>query len=60
MPCLGKLVTNNFAAYDWLQESTFKFLSKAELAELFAANGFSQVAVYPFAGGVAAAHICTK
>ena len=60
MPILGKLVTNNFAAYDWLQESTFKFLSKAELAELFAANGFSQVAVYPFAGGVAAAHICTK
>ena len=51
--CLGKLVTNNFAAYDWLQESTFKFLSKAELAELFAANGFSRCCV-SFAGGVAA------
>lgn len=60
MPLVGKLVTNNYHAYDWLQLSTFNFLSKAELARLFTANGFSQVFVHSYSGGVAAMHLCIK
>ncbi|HZK24385.1 MAG TPA: demethylmenaquinone methyltransferase [Oscillospiraceae bacterium] len=60
MPLIGKIVSNNYEAYNWLQQSTFNFLNKAELAQLFIDNGFSQVFVHSFSGGVAAMHLCIK
>ncbi|NLZ38762.1 MAG: demethylmenaquinone methyltransferase [Firmicutes bacterium] len=60
MPLLGKILTNNYQAYSWLQKSTLHFPDKERLADLFTSVGFKWVQVYSFCGGIIALHIGIK
>ena len=54
MPVIGKIVSNNYAAYAWLSKSTFAFSEKSKLALWFEQAGFQQVRIKQLCGGVAA------
>lgn len=56
VPFLGRVLPGG-EAYTYLPASVRRFPAPAELAALFAANGFSRVRYRTFAGGIVALHI---
>lgn len=60
MPMIGQLFSKHKKEYQWLNDSTKKFLSKKELKNLFVKTGFANVKVKSYAGGSAALHIGVK
>jgi demethylmenaquinone methyltransferase/2-methoxy-6-polyprenyl-1,4-benzoquinol methylase len=56
IPLLGKLISGNSDAYQYLPESTQAFKTPEELAELMRAAGFEQVAWRTFMFGTMAVH----
>lgn len=60
VPCLGGLFTGRYKEYLWLQESTWGFSDKKELAEQFMEAGFENIVIKQYLGGVAAMHLGIK
>ena len=60
MPTMGQLFSKHKKEYQWLNDSTEKFLSKKELKSLFKKVGFDHVKVKTYAGGAAALHVGIK
>ncbi len=56
IPFLGRLISGNADAYDYLPESTQKFKTPDELAALMRAAGFANVAYKTFMFGTMAVH----
>jgi demethylmenaquinone methyltransferase/2-methoxy-6-polyprenyl-1,4-benzoquinol methylase len=56
IPQIGKLVTGDAASYQYLVESIRRFPIQSEFAQLMEAQGFSNVSVTNFSGGIAALH----
>jgi len=56
MPRMAALAVGHRRQYQWLNDSTEAFLSKAELAQLMEDCGFTDVRVKSFFMGVAALH----
>lgn len=53
MPMLGKCLTNNQQAYQYLCQSIQTFIAPEELENLLNCNGFIHTKRYPLAGGIA-------
>lgn len=53
LPFLGKWLTNNEQAYEYLYKSIQSFTSPEELEKLLAANGFCYTQTHSLAGGIA-------
>lgn len=60
LPILGKWITTNQAAYNYLQNSIQDFSSPEELKESFVDCGFYNVATQPLMGGIASIIIANK
>lgn len=60
VPAIGALVTHKKAEYQWLNDSTEAFLSKAELATLMQNVGLANVGYRSFLFGSAALHFGIK
>jgi demethylmenaquinone methyltransferase/2-methoxy-6-polyprenyl-1,4-benzoquinol methylase len=60
MPLIGRWVSKHRTAYSWLPESTRVFPPPAELARRMTAQGFDDVEVHRFLGGVCAMHVGTR
>lgn len=60
MPLLGKILTKQKAEYQYLDETTEKFMSYQELVELMQKIGFKEVKYERYNFGAAAAHFGTK
>lgn len=60
IPKIGKLVTQNEEAYQYLVESIERFPSQEELATLMRYCGFNQVAYQNLTGGIVAIHSAQK
>ncbi|PAB58398.1 demethylmenaquinone methyltransferase [Anaeromicrobium sediminis] len=60
MPRIGQLFSKHRKEYQWLNDSTEKFLSKKELKDLFLKVGLTNVKVKSYAGGSSALHIGVK
>ncbi len=56
IPLLGRLISGNADAYEYLPESTQKFKTPDELAALMRAAGFQNVQYQPFMFGTMAVH----
>ncbi len=54
MPAIGKIVTGNEEAYQYLVESIRKFPAKEEVVEMVRGAGFEQVEMRALSGGIAA------
>lgn len=59
VPMMGRLV-HHYQAYNYLQSSTHRFVSVAELVTMFEAAGLTQVHYERFNLGAAAVHLGTK
>lgn len=59
VPLMGRLA-HHYQAYNYLQQSTHRFVSVSELANMFAAAGLSQVHYQQFNLGAAAVHFGVK
>jgi len=53
LPFLGKWLTDNAEAYQYLCQSIQTFTAPDELQKLLLTNGFQSTKIYPLAGGVA-------
>lgn len=53
MPFLGKWLTDNEQAYQYLCQSIQTFTAPEDLQNLLLANGFEKTKIYPLAGGIA-------
>lgn len=60
MPRLGQLFAKHKEEYQWLNDSTEKFLNKKELKVLFEKAGLKNVKIISYAGGSAALHLGIK
>ncbi len=60
MPVFGKLFAKKQEEYNWLQKSTFGFLSPKELAKLFAQVGFDHIEYKTYSFGASALHYGVK
>ena len=60
IPVLGRMIADDEAAYAYLTGSTMDFYSAADLAELFVAAGFTDVAFKKFMFGTIGVHWGTK
>ncbi|KJR99368.1 MAG: ubiquinone biosynthesis protein UbiE [Desulfobulbaceae bacterium BRH_c16a] len=56
IPVLGKLIADDEAAYSYLTGSTMDFYKAEELADLFAASGFTKVGFKKFMFGTIGVH----
>ena len=56
LPRIGRIVTNDEAAYRYLVESIRTFPTQQELADMFSQAGFVQVRVRNLSSGIAAIH----
>ncbi|MEM1282361.1 MAG: bifunctional demethylmenaquinone methyltransferase/2-methoxy-6-polyprenyl-1,4-benzoquinol methylase UbiE [Chlamydiota bacterium] len=53
LPIIGKFVTDNQQAYEYLCSSIHHFTAPVELAQLMKDEGFSNVTITPLTGGIA-------
>ncbi len=53
IPILGGLLTGNRAAYEYLPESSQKFMCGPELCERLSSHGYGKVSYRPLSGGIA-------
>lgn len=53
MPFLGKWLTDNQQAYQYLCQSIQTFTAPEDLQKLLVANGFDKTKIYPLTGGIA-------
>ncbi len=60
LPILGKIVTNNQDAYNYLQGSIRTFISPTELEKIMVDSGLTQIKRLPLAGGIATILVGTK
>lgn len=60
MPILGQLFSKHKKEYQWLNDSTEKFLNKKQLKKLFVKAGLEDVKITSYALGAAALHIGVK
>ncbi|MBS4169221.1 bifunctional demethylmenaquinone methyltransferase/2-methoxy-6-polyprenyl-1,4-benzoquinol methylase UbiE [Parachlamydia sp. AcF125] len=60
LPLLGKWLTNNKAAYQYLCSSIHTFVPPSEISRMLQEEGFQQITLTPLFGGVATLFICQK
>jgi demethylmenaquinone methyltransferase/2-methoxy-6-polyprenyl-1,4-benzoquinol methylase len=60
LPCLGRLLSGNALAYQFLSQSILHFHSREELAALMKTAGFSDVTVKLLSGGIATLFIASE
>ena len=60
VPLMGRLVAHHYQAYNYLQQSTHRFVSAEQLAEMFTAAGLTRVHDHLFNLGAAAVHFGYK
>ncbi|GFZ83833.1 ubiquinone/menaquinone biosynthesis C-methyltransferase UbiE [Rickettsiales bacterium] len=60
IPKIGKLVTGNYSAYEYLAESIEQFYTQEELVHLIKKAGFSSVSFSNMACGIVAFHVAFK
>ena len=60
LPLLGRMITSNQAAYQYLQNSIRTFISPIELEKMLLHAGFKQTKTIPLAGGIATILIGSK
>lgn len=60
MPKLGGVIAGRTKEYEWLYESTSKFLTKHELKNMIRSAGFTNVKILSHTLGTAATHIAYK
>lgn len=60
LPFLGKWLTNNKDAYQYLRQSIHSFCSPSEITRMLKEEGFQQVTLSPLFGGIATLFTCTK
>ncbi|NLR10129.1 MULTISPECIES: demethylmenaquinone methyltransferase [Lactobacillaceae] len=60
VPLMGRLVAHHYQAYNYLQQSTHRFVSAEQLAEMFTAAGLTRVHYHLFNLGAAAVHFGYK
>lgn len=53
LPFLGKWLTSNKAAYQYLSNSIKTFVMPSEVEQMLRKNGFQQTACHPLSGGIA-------
>jgi demethylmenaquinone methyltransferase/2-methoxy-6-polyprenyl-1,4-benzoquinol methylase len=53
LPLMGKLITSNGAAYDYLSSSIYKFVAPHELRQQLEKAGFNNVQIKSLMGGIA-------
>ncbi|CCB85987.1 MULTISPECIES: bifunctional demethylmenaquinone methyltransferase/2-methoxy-6-polyprenyl-1,4-benzoquinol methylase UbiE [Parachlamydia] len=60
LPLLGKWLTNNREAYQYLCSSIHNFVPPSEISRMLKEEGFQQVTLSPLFGGIATLFICQK
>lgn len=60
VPLLGKLITSNGDAYQYLCNSIEAFIQPQELEKILIANGFKKITIKPLMGGIATIFLAEK
>ncbi|MDR3624604.1 MAG: bifunctional demethylmenaquinone methyltransferase/2-methoxy-6-polyprenyl-1,4-benzoquinol methylase UbiE [Chlamydiales bacterium] len=60
LPIIGKYVTSNKNAYNYLSSSIASFLSPSELEKILKETGFAKIETIPLLGGIATLLIASK
>jgi demethylmenaquinone methyltransferase/2-methoxy-6-polyprenyl-1,4-benzoquinol methylase len=60
IPVIGRLISRNKAAYNYLPESISAFPQNAEMATILEKNGFSEVTYQKLTGGICSLYLAQK
>jgi len=60
IPLIGKLITKDKAAYNYLKSSVLQFLSPEELIKIAEDIGFTKIKIEPLSGGIATLYLFTN
>lgn len=60
LPLLGKLISGNWSAYQFLAQSVLNFKEREEILSLLKRTGFRSVSIRPLSGGIATLFIACR